>query len=166
MAEWAADTALGQLATPGIGTPHATTLGRALERLDADLLDRLAGAWAQAATTVTAGASDGKEVRGAKNGGGAQQNIAEKHNEITHFKPLMDGIKNLKCVTITADALHSQREHAHYLHGRGAHYVRSAEANQPKKLHDQLRSLPWNRVRAGHKPQGSGHGLVAGLEVR
>jgi hypothetical protein len=60
MAEWAGDTARDQLAILGIGTPHATTLGRVLERLDADLLDRLAGSWAQAAATVTAMAIDGK----------------------------------------------------------------------------------------------------------
>lgn len=174
MAEWAADTARDQLAALGIGAPHATTLGRVLERLDADLLDRLAGAWAQAATTATAVAIDGKEVRGAKNGGGTrvhllsgidqatgavlvQQNVAEKHNEITYFKPLLDGVKDLAGVTVTADALHTQREHAHYLHGRGAHYVLTVKANQPK-LHDQLRSLPWNRVRAGNTSRETANG--------
>lgn len=44
MAEWAADTARDQLAALGIGSPHATTLGRVFERLDSDMLDRLAGA--------------------------------------------------------------------------------------------------------------------------
>jgi len=174
MAEWAADTAREQLAALGIGAPHATTLGRVLERLDADMLDRLAGAWAQAVTTVTAVAIDGKEVRGAKNGGGrkvhllsgidqatgavlVQQNVSEKHNEITYFKPLLDGVKDLTGVTVTADALHTQREHAHYLHGRGAHYVLTVKANQPK-LHDQLRSLPWNRVRSGNKTLETANG--------
>ena len=47
MAEWAADTARDQLAELGIGAPHATTLARVLQRLDADALDRLTGTWAQ-----------------------------------------------------------------------------------------------------------------------
>ena len=45
MAEWAADTARDQLATLGIGSPHATTLARVLQLLDADALDQLIGAW-------------------------------------------------------------------------------------------------------------------------
>ncbi len=125
MAEWAADTARDQLATLGIGAPHATTLARVLQLLDADALDQLAGAWAQSLAPVAAIAIDGKEVRGAKNGGGTrihllagidhttgavlvQQNVSEKHNEITYFKPLLEGIKNLQCVVISADALHTQ----------------------------------------------------------
>ena len=67
MAEWATDTARDQLAALGIGAPHATTLARVFQRLDADALDRLAGAWAQGMTDVAAIAIDGKEVRGAKN---------------------------------------------------------------------------------------------------
>ena len=174
MAEWATDTARDQLAALGIGTPHATTLARVLQVLDADALDQLAGAWAQSKTPVAAIAIDGKEVRGAKNGGGTrvhllagidhatgavlvQENVSEKHNEITYFKPLLEGIKDLKGVVISADALHTQREHAQYLHSRGAHYVLTVKANQPK-LHDQLRALPWKRVRAGNKTRETANG--------
>lgn len=115
-------------------------MARVLQLLDADALDQLAGAWAQSMTPVTAIAIDGKEVRGAKNGGGTrihllagidhttgavlvQQNVSEKHNEITYFKPLLEGIKDLEGVAISADALHAQREHAQYLQSRGAHYA-------------------------------------------
>src|SRR5699024_1274484 len=66
IAEWAADTARDQVAPLGVGTPHATTLGRVLQRLDAQALDDLIGAWSQAARCPTAIAVDGKEVRGAK----------------------------------------------------------------------------------------------------
>jgi len=174
MAEWAADTARDQLAALGIGAPHATTLARVLQRLDADALDRLAGTWAPEMTGVATIAIDGKEVRGAKNGGGArvhllsgidqatgavlvQENVSEKHNEITYFKPLLEGIKDLKGIVISADAMHTQREHADYLHSREAHFVFTVKANQPK-LHDQLRGLPWNRVRAGNKTRESANG--------
>ena len=58
---------------------------------------------------------------------------------------------------MTADALHTQRDHAHYLHGRGAHYALTVKGNQPK-LHEQLRSLPWNRVRAGNTTKETANG--------
>ncbi|NVN00690.1 hypothetical protein [Arthrobacter sp. SDTb3-6] len=35
--------------------------------------------------------------------------MSEKHNEITYFKPLLEGIKDLDGVVISADALHTQR---------------------------------------------------------
>lgn len=44
-------------------------------------------------------------------------------------------------VVLTADALHAQRAHADYLHGRGAQYVFTVKGNQPF-LHHQLRPLP------------------------
>lgn len=174
IAEWAADAARDQLAALGIGTPHATTLGRVLERLDADALDNLIGAWSQAATAATAIAIDGKEVRGAKNGGGArvhlmaaidqdtgavlgQVSVAEKSNEIPYFSTLMDGIKDVRGVVVTADAMHTQRAHATYLHGRGAHYLLTVKGNQPG-LHDQLESLPWKRVRAGNRTKERANG--------
>jgi predicted transposase YbfD/YdcC len=86
-----------------------------------------------------------------------QQTVAEKHNEITYFKPLLEEMKDLAGVIVTADALHTQREHANYLHSRGAHFVLTVKANQPK-LHDQLRSLPWNRVRTGNKTLETANG--------
>ncbi|WP_062007219.1 ISAs1 family transposase [Arthrobacter alpinus] len=121
-------------------------------------LDQLAGAWAQSRTEVAVIAIDGKEVRGAKIAGGTriqllagidqatgavlvQQNVSEWHNEITYFKPLLEEVTNLDGVVITADALHTQREHAQYLLSRGAHYVLTVKRNQPK-LHEQLCALP------------------------
>ena len=143
---WASDTSRDKLAGLGIGAPHATTLARFLQRLDADALDRLAGSWAQGKAPVTAIAIDGKEVRGAENGGGTrvhllagidhttgvvlvQKNVEEKHNEITYFKPRLEGIKDLEDVVISADALHTQRDHGEYLHSRGAQYVLTVKAN-------------------------------------
>ncbi len=174
IAEWAADTARDQLAALGIGAPHATTLGRVLERLDADAMDNLIGAWAQVATATTAIAIDGKEVRGAKNGGGArvhlmsaidhntgavlgQVSVAEKSNEIPYFSTLLDGIKDVRGVVTTADAMHTQRGHAIYLNGRGAHYVLTVKGNQPR-LHHQLESLPWKRIRAGDRTREQANG--------
>lgn len=168
MAEWAANTARDQLDTLGIGSPHATTLARVFQLLDADALDQLIGARAQGMAPVSAIAIDGKEIRDAKNGGGTvirllsgidhttgavlvQQNVSEKPNEITYFQPLLEGIKDLAGIVISADALHTQREHAEYLHSRDAHYVLTVKANQPK-LHDQLCALPGKQIRADTRP--------------
>ncbi len=174
MAEWAADTARDPLAALGIGAPHATTLGRLLKRLDADAMDRLIGAWAQAVTTATAIAVDGKEVRGAKNGGGSrvhlmsaiahgtgavfgQVDVGVKTNEISRFEPLLETIPALDGLVVTADALHTQRGHASYLRSRGAHYVLTVKGNQPSLL-TQLASLPWKRIRAGDRTTETANG--------
>ncbi|MEU1600795.1 hypothetical protein ABZ468_50775 [Streptomyces sp. NPDC005708] len=41
--------------------------------------------------------------------------------------------------------MHTQREHADYLLGRGAHYIVIVKGNQ-KKLRRQLKSLPWQDI--------------------
>ena len=70
---------------------------------------------------------------------------------------MLEGIKDIGGVIVTADALHTQREHADYLHSRSAHYVLTVKANQPK-LHDQLRALPWKQVRAGNTSKETANG--------
>ena len=44
----------------------------------------------------------------------AQTSVDGKSNEITHFAPLLQPLDLAGCV-ITADALHTQREHAKFL---------------------------------------------------
>jgi predicted transposase YbfD/YdcC len=58
---------------------------------------------------------------------------------------------------ITADALHTQDQHARYLHRRGAHYVFIVKANRPR-LHQQLAGLPWRDIPAVDLTQDAGHG--------
>jgi hypothetical protein len=113
-------------------------------------------------------AVDGKSVRGARNHADpedralhllaclehdsgavlAQVAVDGKTNEIPMFSVALDQIDDLRDVLVTADALHAQREHATYLHGRGAHYLISVKGNQPK-LRTQLRALPWKDVPIG-----------------
>jgi hypothetical protein len=59
-----------------------------------------------------------------------QVEIGEKTNEIPMFSTLLDQVDDLAEVVVTADALHAQREHAEYLHSRGAHYVLTVKGNQ------------------------------------
>ena len=63
----------------------------------------------------------------------------------------------LRGVIITADALHTQRDHAHYLRKHGGHYVLIAKGNQPK-LFAALDELPWTTTEVGHSEQENGHG--------
>ncbi|HEY6794763.1 MAG TPA: hypothetical protein VI248_08775 [Kineosporiaceae bacterium] len=56
-------------------------------------------------------------------------------------KTVLDQIKDLKDVLITADALHCQTARITYLLGRGAHLLVCAKGNQPgplKRLKDGL----------------------------
>ena len=86
-----------------------------------------------------------------------QVEIGEKSNEIPMFSTLLDQIDDLTELVVTADALHAQREHAEYLHRRGAHYVITVKGNQ-KSLRTQLAGLPWKDVPIGHRETDTGHG--------
>jgi len=46
------------------------------------------------------------------------------------FTTLLDTIADVTDLVVTADALHAQRQHTQYLHGRGAHYVLTVKGNQ------------------------------------
>jgi len=50
-------------------------------------------------------------------------------------------------MVITADALHTQRAHADYLHERGAGFVLTCKQNQPR-LFAALDALPWETPRS------------------
>jgi predicted transposase YbfD/YdcC len=83
--------------------------------------------------------------------------VGEKTNEVTRFQPLLDTVTDLAGVVVTADALHTQREHAEYLLGRDAHYIVIAKGNQ-KKLRKQLKALPWKDIPLQGRTRGVGHG--------
>ena len=85
-----------------------------------------------------------------------QSVVDGKTNEITAFAPLLDRV-DITDAIITADALHTQDEHARYLHRRGAHYVFIVKGNRPR-LHQQLAGLPWRDMPAVDLTQDAGHG--------
>lgn len=70
MAEWAADSAAVLLMQIGVGMPDSSTIRRTLNRMDAEAFDQALAGWVQTATGPAVVTVDGKEVRGAKNGGG------------------------------------------------------------------------------------------------
>ncbi|GGW72185.1 ISAs1 family transposase [Streptomyces xantholiticus] len=82
---------------------------------------------------------------------------ATKTSEIPRFQPLLDTVADLAGVVVSADALHTQREHAAYLLGRQAHYIVIVKGNK-KKLRRRLKSLPWKDIPLQGRVRGSGHG--------
>jgi predicted transposase YbfD/YdcC len=118
--------------------PHDATFRRALAAVDVEMLDQLVGGWL---LEVRAGrldadqlvlALDGKTLRGASDrlegrqvhlfsamvhGEGvviAQRQVGAKTNEISAFCPLLEPL-DLRGALVTADAMHTQRDHARFL---------------------------------------------------
>jgi predicted transposase YbfD/YdcC len=84
--------------------------------------------------------------------------VEEKGSEVTAFTTLLNDL-DLTDVLITADAVHTNRNHADYLHGRGGHYLLTAKLNQPTLLR-RLRALPWKQIDVAARERGHGHGRV------
>jgi predicted transposase YbfD/YdcC len=125
-------------------------------------------------------AVDGKTVRGAIDTEGnqvhllaaathrdalvlGQVEVGAKTNEIPMFAPLLDQLAetglDLSRAVITADALHTQRAHAEYLHERGAGFVFTVKENQPG-LFTALDALPWPRVPITFRDIDTSHGRI------
>jgi predicted transposase YbfD/YdcC len=194
MGEWSADAPQHVLAMLGARweqrhgryrAPDEATLRRVLCLIDGDALDAAIGAWldeAEPTGTADAVAVDGKTVRGTcdKDGQGgahllaalrhdsgtvvAQRQVDGKSNEITCFTPLLSEV-NLAGVVVTADALHTQRQHARHLAEQcGADYVLTVKENQPT-LFAQLDALPWNDIPL-QTTEDRGHGRSERRTVR
>jgi len=179
IAEWTADLTPTVRARLKLGrrVPSESTIRRVLQRVDAQQLDQLVSGWLVARTPAPPGrpviAVDGKTARGARCAGGravhllaafatgsgvvlGQSVVAGKTNEISAFAPLLDRIE-LSGALVTADALHTQRAHCHYLIGRGGHFLLTVKANQPTLL-GRLRGLPWADIPVADRTSGHGHG--------
>jgi predicted transposase YbfD/YdcC len=187
--EWAANASEQLLSALG-GTgraPCESTIRRALQRLDGDELDSAIGSWAAGRTEPIAAerrlvAVDGKRVRGSGSDSVeprhllgaidhtqavvlAQRDVGCKTNEITEFAPLLDTL-DLADAVVTADAMHAQRAHAHYLVlERDAHYLLTVKSNQPS-LHTQLKALPWAHVPVAHASTNRAHGRLEKRSVK
>jgi predicted transposase YbfD/YdcC len=87
-----------------------------------------------------------------------QVQVEAKSSEVAAFSLLLDEL-DLTDVLITADAAHTNRHHADYLHERGGHYLLCAKLNQPTLLR-RLRALPWKQIGVAGRERGRGHGRV------
>jgi predicted transposase YbfD/YdcC len=133
-----------------------------------------------AKSALVAVAVDGKTVRGAIDSEGnqvhllaaathgeqlvlGQVEVGAKSNEIPKFAPLLEGLiatgVDLRGLVITADALHSQRAHAEYLHSIGAEFVLTVKGNQPR-LFAALDALPWAQTPIAARDLDTSHGRV------
>jgi predicted transposase YbfD/YdcC len=179
--QWARNTPQDALARLGARTvtvfgvrlaPSAATIRRLVNRTCPCGLADLLGADPAGADTL---AVDGKSARGSRHadtpaahllaamtGTGmtvTQLRVPDKTNEITCFAALLEPY-DLTGVVVTADALHTQREHARFLvEDRKAHYAFTVKRNQ-KGLHRQLRNLPWARATAKYYDRSEGHGRM------
>jgi hypothetical protein len=177
-------TALGVARDPFTGVhrvPDGTTIGRVLADLDGDAFDTAVSRWLVGLHTPPADGSprrpayavDGKTLRGSGPPGSqvhllamidhhtgvvfAQTAVEGKTNEITRFVPLLAGL-DLDGAVVTADALHTQREHARWLiEQRNAGYVFVVKKNQPT-LYRQVKHLPWGKVPVSDELHTRGHG--------
>jgi predicted transposase YbfD/YdcC len=85
----------------------------------------------------------------------SQRQVAQKTSEIAWFAPMLDQL-DLTSTVVTADALHTTRDHARYLHQRGAHYVFTVKENQ-HRLYGLLDSLPRHEIPT-YATDETGHG--------
>jgi hypothetical protein len=126
-----------------------------LQSIDADEVDRMVGAWLakQKGVRVQGVALDGKTLRGSGDGEKppvhllsaithdsgvvlAQESVGEKTNEIKHAASVLQDV-DLAGRTVTADAMHTQRDFARFLvEEKQADYILIAKENQPTVLDD------------------------------
>jgi predicted transposase YbfD/YdcC len=191
IAEWATDAPWPVLAALGVRcdlltrrcqVPGEATSRRVLARIDGDAVDATIGAWLADRLRAPPRprrviAVDGKTLRGSARDGHqvhllaaldhqdgavlAQRQVDGAPGEVPAFQPLLAGL-DLADVAVTADALHTQRDHAAFLVDRGANYLLVVKANQPA-LHAQLAGLPWRQIPVMDRTRDHGHGRV---EVR
>ncbi|WP_371674143.1 ISAs1 family transposase [Streptomyces sp. NBC_00289] len=179
ISEWAAEAPQDVLARLGARTatdlsvrvpPSGATIRRVVKDTCPGGLADLLGHDPAGTDTL---ALDGKSARGSRHGTTpaahllaamtgtgmtvTQLRVPEKTNEITCFAALLDPF-DLQGVTVTGDALHTQREHARFLVDvKKAHYAFTMKRNQ-KNLYEQLRTLPWEQAAAKFYDRTTGHG--------
>jgi predicted transposase YbfD/YdcC len=158
--------------------PDESTFRRVLAGVDADALDDTIGRWVLASRpAVDTGrrvySVDGKTLRGSGPAGAqvhllavldqytgavlGQVDVDGKTNELTRFQPLLAPLE-LASAVVTADALHTQREHARWLvEEKNAGYVFTVKKNQPR-LYRQLKALPWTKIPIQDETSTRGHG--------
>jgi predicted transposase YbfD/YdcC len=166
------------------GRPDATTIGRLLGRIDQCQYDGALCSWTAArARAQRPGLRkhlrvDGKAVRGAAPRGGrapmllsgiwddgttaAQLPVdVKKTNEIPVFRELLEKIPDgdLKDAVITADQMHTQREHARLIHRKGGHFVFTIGENQPG-LFAAADALCWESLAVEAWTVDRGHGRI------
>jgi len=168
--------------------PDEATVRRVLTDIDGDVLDAAIGGWLRQLAPPApppavepptprqawpAVAVDGKTLCGSGPAGAqvhllavadhtsravlGQVQVDGKSNEITAFRPLL-GPLDLTRHVVTADAMHTQREHVDFLVTvKHAAYICVVKRNQPH-LYKHLKALPWRQVPVADHTRERGHG--------
>jgi hypothetical protein len=186
IAEWAKDVpkeVLKRLRCWCHQAPSEPTFRRVLSSVDASEVDKKVYEWLGKQGVFKAVALDGKTLRGSRDGEEeawhllsavthegavvvAQERVEGKTNEIKVAKPLVEDL-NLEGATVTADAMHTQKEFARYLvEEKGAEYVFVAKDNQPT-LRQDIEAVDWdsffpsgNDLRQGTRPDREAPGVA------
>jgi predicted transposase YbfD/YdcC len=91
----------------------------------------------------------------------AERAIGPKSNEVPQFQPLLRGLAKVSDLTgwvITADAGHTVRAHARFIHDElHAHFVMSVKENTPK-VFARLNAMHWEATAIAHTTIETGHG--------
>jgi hypothetical protein len=175
IAEWAGDLPKEKLKSLRFWchrAPSEPTIRRVLQSVDADEVDRKVCEWLKRLAKRGAISLDGKVLRGSgsrdrpqrhllgaiTHGEGivvAQHEVEEKSNEIPGAKPLLQDL-DLEDVTVTADAMHTQRDLARFLvEEKRADFVFTAKNNQPSLLAD-IKALDWESLSPSGRDQRQG----------
>ena len=121
---------------------------------------------------------DGKTVRGARDAAGnqrhllaalvgpaaqssvvaAQAEVGVKTNEVPMARVVLGQI-DLNGTLVTADALHTVKATAEFIHEGGGEFVLPVKENR-KALFDALDALPWHQVPIAHTATDRGHGRI------
>jgi predicted transposase YbfD/YdcC len=188
---WVTDADADLLAALGFHRgrgPSESAIRRAFTRLDAAKLDAILATWMWTRTRVVDQrrviAIDGKTVRGTRtrdacgttisaaphlvaafdHGSGAvlgQLAVTAKSNEIPAVRTLLASF-DLKGVTVTVDAMHTQTDTAQLIVEAGGDYVFTVKQNQPT-LYAACKALPWRDVPA--TSQGHGRRVTRTIKV-
>jgi predicted transposase YbfD/YdcC/GNAT superfamily N-acetyltransferase len=158
IAEWAAEVpkeTLAKLRCWCHQAPSEPTFRRVLQSVDAEEVDLTVHEWLKKQTDLRGKgvALDGKALRGSGNGENqpvhllaaithedgvvvAQEAVSEKTNEIKHAASTLESV-DLAGTTVTADAMHTQKEFANFLvDEKEADFIFIAKENQPTLLDD------------------------------
>ena len=153
--------------------PSEPTIRRVLQAIDTEAFDWKLGQWLLGRQMLSgkALAIDGKTLCGSRDGENAPVHllsavvhkegivIAQKHvdvktNEITRVQPLLDPL-DLEGVVVTADALLTQKDIAHYIvKQKKADYVFTVKGNQQTLLED-IRDLEFKKNSTTQHPRQS-----------
>ena len=194
IAEWVASLTpdilkrLGSRRDPNTGTytpPSEPTIRRTLQAVDGNQVDYWMHRWiiSNVDSDATGIAIDGKALKGSKHYRDgkpvhlvaaflqkqaitiAQTEVEAKTNEINAIRPLLEHL-DIEGKVITADALHCQVKHAHYIvDEKKAHYIFQVKQNQPM-LFDAIRNIPLELYSQPFVTTETGHGRHEERSVR